>query len=360
MPRGSIHYAVTSETASTHLTISTYQRNTWGDFLELTLSNALRTATQHDVDFRKGLPVGVAQYMGTGSILQQDIAEQCSIGDEKTISKHIEQQQQFTATYEQLLAKLGEYVDLHASADDMLADYMRHRLPPLSDQAEQQLQKLASATSVTDKQQKQVQALLQDASTMQQHGNMPVNIESTAVRLTNRASIRISVGELDGEDDEEDEDEQSDDEEATADSSGDDKQYLTITFSAYNSVSNHMSSDPDADTELPPQKLRLPLESAPALLTLMNTYPEYIPMDELPSATAEGDEAAAADTRALQQMALALWSCGLLETKEVVDEAEDAEEEMKQEVEPTAKVPPAKQQNGKKPQNKKHKVNGKH
>merc|ERR1712096_394421 len=74
MPRGTIHQGnCLSEEHSLHITISTYQMNSWTDLLEKLLPAALTAASQEDLQFRQGLPrdfllnMGVAQEDKTSS-----------------------------------------------------------------------------------------------------------------------------------------------------------------------------------------------------------------------------------------------------------------------------------------------------
>ncbi|CAK6441579.1 unnamed protein product [Pipistrellus nathusii] len=57
-PRGTIHQADTPPglAHSTHLTISTYQSSSWGDFLLDTISGLVFDAAEEDVEFRAGIP----------------------------------------------------------------------------------------------------------------------------------------------------------------------------------------------------------------------------------------------------------------------------------------------------------------
>ncbi|XP_078449712.1 ribosomal oxygenase 2 isoform X2 [Lampetra planeri] len=57
-PRGTIHQADTPAGGchSTHLTISTYQNNTWGDLLLDTLPALVTEASRAEISFRRGLP----------------------------------------------------------------------------------------------------------------------------------------------------------------------------------------------------------------------------------------------------------------------------------------------------------------
>lgn len=64
-PRGYIHqgHAVEDE-HSLHITISTYQKNSWGHYLEKLLPQALALSMSEDVEFRRGLPRQYLDYMG--------------------------------------------------------------------------------------------------------------------------------------------------------------------------------------------------------------------------------------------------------------------------------------------------------
>ncbi|CAK8989267.1 Ribosomal oxygenase 1 (Bifunctional lysine-specific demethylase and histidyl-hydroxylase NO66) (Histone lysine demethylase NO66) [Durusdinium trenchii] len=67
LPRGTIHQGEAVEGhPSHHLTISTYQRHSWADFLEKALPEALARASQQPGDslFREGLPLRCWSYLG--------------------------------------------------------------------------------------------------------------------------------------------------------------------------------------------------------------------------------------------------------------------------------------------------------
>ncbi|VCX21264.1 unnamed protein product, partial [Gulo gulo] len=57
-PRGTIHQADTPPglAHSTHVTISTYQNNSWGDFLLDTISGLVFDTAKEDLEFRAGIP----------------------------------------------------------------------------------------------------------------------------------------------------------------------------------------------------------------------------------------------------------------------------------------------------------------
>ncbi|KAI6068267.1 Acyl-coenzyme A thioesterase 5 [Aix galericulata] len=67
-PRGFIHQGdCLPDAHSLHITVSSYQRNSWGDLLEKLLPAALQMALEEDVDYRQGLPMGYLGYMGVAN-----------------------------------------------------------------------------------------------------------------------------------------------------------------------------------------------------------------------------------------------------------------------------------------------------
>lgn len=113
-PRGIIHQAKTSKDIhSLHITLSTYQRNTWGDFLKKCIPRALEIAIEEDVEFRKSLPLQYAQYMGVSNA-----------------EINVEKRQAFEQKIKELTVKLTEYLPIDAAADQMVKDFLHESLPP--------------------------------------------------------------------------------------------------------------------------------------------------------------------------------------------------------------------------------------
>uniref|UniRef100_A0A8C4QH03 Bifunctional lysine-specific demethylase and histidyl-hydroxylase n=1 Tax=Eptatretus burgeri TaxID=7764 RepID=A0A8C4QH03_EPTBU len=68
-PRGFVHQAnCLPSTHSLHITISTFQRNTYGDLLEKLLPQMLQSAIEQDVELRRGLPRDLLHFMGVEHI----------------------------------------------------------------------------------------------------------------------------------------------------------------------------------------------------------------------------------------------------------------------------------------------------
>ncbi|XP_020721927.2 ribosomal oxygenase 1 [Bombus terrestris] len=121
-PRGTIHQGETIDnTHSLHITLSVYQKNSWGDFLEKLLPNALTTAIESDSEFRKGLPI---DYLRQCGFAYSDI--QNSAKDE------------FKERIKHLFNKLIEYIDIDKAADLMAKNHIHDCLPPVISENEQE------------------------------------------------------------------------------------------------------------------------------------------------------------------------------------------------------------------------------
>ncbi|KAJ8356647.1 hypothetical protein SKAU_G00194410 [Synaphobranchus kaupii] len=72
-PRGFIHQGnCLPDAHSLHITISSYQRNSWGDLLQKLVPVALEMAMEEDVEFRRGLPTDYLTYMGVQNSDKED------------------------------------------------------------------------------------------------------------------------------------------------------------------------------------------------------------------------------------------------------------------------------------------------
>ena len=117
LPRGFIHEAATgTAAASTHVTISTYQKHSWGELLRGLLPAALETAMEEDSDFRRGLPMGFLHRMGTGQPRSAEADQMAAWQGARALLKR--------------LAKHVTLPLLHETADKMAQDFMVSRLPP--------------------------------------------------------------------------------------------------------------------------------------------------------------------------------------------------------------------------------------
>ncbi|NWU84956.1 RIOX2 oxygenase, partial [Onychorhynchus coronatus] len=106
-PRGTIHQADTPPGAShsTHVTISTYQNNSWGDFLLDTIPGLVFDAAKDDVALRTSIPRQLLMQVNTADS---------------------------TKKLSSLLRRLADHLDhtRELRSSDMKKDFILHRLPP--------------------------------------------------------------------------------------------------------------------------------------------------------------------------------------------------------------------------------------
>ena len=120
-PRGFIHQANTVPGHhSLHITLSTYQKNSWADFMEACVKGALSEAIRSDVEFRKGIPLNMSQHLGAVHAYSSDEAS----ADRKMMMKRVRS----------LYAKIGEFLAIDEAADELQKKFQHDALPPkLSD-----------------------------------------------------------------------------------------------------------------------------------------------------------------------------------------------------------------------------------
>merc|ERR1719495_1276492 len=85
-PRGVIYQIQNDDDVnhSTHLSISTYQQNSWGDFMNHAVQQAIEKALEDDVSIRSGLPVNYLALLGTGKNISSYIVDDnCQDDDPK-------------------------------------------------------------------------------------------------------------------------------------------------------------------------------------------------------------------------------------------------------------------------------------
>ncbi|XP_068731298.1 ribosomal oxygenase 1-like [Montipora capricornis] len=114
-PRGTIHQADTpSDTHSLHITVSTYQKNAWIDFMEKLIPGALQVAFEEDQEFREGLPLNFLDYMGVANseLNNKDRTE-------------------FLRKVEKLMMKLVSHAPVDAAADQLSISVLHDCLPPI-------------------------------------------------------------------------------------------------------------------------------------------------------------------------------------------------------------------------------------
>uniref|UniRef100_A0A4W5PPY2 Bifunctional lysine-specific demethylase and histidyl-hydroxylase n=1 Tax=Hucho hucho TaxID=62062 RepID=A0A4W5PPY2_9TELE len=114
-PRGFIHQGdCLLDAHSLHITVSSYQRNSWGNLLAKVVPAALEMAMEEDVDFRRGLPVDYLTYMGVQNSDKED-----------------PRRVQFLCRIEELMKKLSTFAPVDAAVDQKAREYLHDCLPPM-------------------------------------------------------------------------------------------------------------------------------------------------------------------------------------------------------------------------------------
>ncbi|KAM4712579.1 ribosomal oxygenase 1 isoform 2-T2 [Anableps anableps] len=114
-PRGFIHQGnCLPDAHSLHITISSYQKNSWGDLLHKVIPAALEVAMEEDVAFRRGLPLDYLTYMGVQN-------------SEKEDPRRVE----FLARIEKLMKRLPNYAPVDAAVDQKAREFFHDCLPPV-------------------------------------------------------------------------------------------------------------------------------------------------------------------------------------------------------------------------------------
>lgn len=123
-PRGFIHQAQScKDKHSLHVTVSTGQQNTIGNFLEVLLPEAIASAINSTVSLRRSLPRDYLSYMGVMHSDQSDDDRRTTFSNEiKSALKVV----------------LGESMGmLDAAADQMAKNFLVDRLPPCLEDEEE-------------------------------------------------------------------------------------------------------------------------------------------------------------------------------------------------------------------------------
>ncbi|XP_075720538.1 ribosomal oxygenase 1 [Rhinoderma darwinii] len=119
-PRGFIHQGdCLPDAHSLHITVSSFQRNSWVDLLDKLLPAALQIAAEDDVEFRKGLPLDYLDYMG---------AQNADLLDPR--------RENFIEKVQVLMRKLAEYAPVDAAVDQKAKAFLHDCLPPVLTSAE--------------------------------------------------------------------------------------------------------------------------------------------------------------------------------------------------------------------------------
>ncbi|KAL8212974.1 UNVERIFIED_CONTAM: Ribosomal oxygenase 1 [Gekko kuhli] len=122
-PRGFIHQGdCLPDAHSLHITVSSFQRNSWGDLLEKLLPAALQMAIEEDVEYRQGLPIDYLEYTG---VVNSDVIDP--------------RRSTFMEKVQTLIAKLMNYAPVDAAVDQKAKDFFHDCLPPVLTETEKTL-----------------------------------------------------------------------------------------------------------------------------------------------------------------------------------------------------------------------------
>ncbi|XP_032441462.1 ribosomal oxygenase 1 isoform X1 [Xiphophorus hellerii] len=114
-PRGFIHQGnCLPDAHSLHITISSYQKNSWGHLLQKVIPAALEVAMEEDVEFRRGLPLNYLTYMGVQNSDKVDPRREI-----------------FLSRVEKLIKKLPNFAPVDAAIDQKAKEFFHDCLPPV-------------------------------------------------------------------------------------------------------------------------------------------------------------------------------------------------------------------------------------
>uniref|UniRef100_A0A8C4ZB05 Bifunctional lysine-specific demethylase and histidyl-hydroxylase n=1 Tax=Gadus morhua TaxID=8049 RepID=A0A8C4ZB05_GADMO len=112
-PRGFIHQGdCLPNSHSLHVTVSSFQRNSWGDLLAKLVPAALGVAMEEDVEYRQGLPLDYLTYMGVQN------------------SDKDPRREKFLSRMGGLMNKLAGYAPVDAAVDEKAKEFLHDCLPP--------------------------------------------------------------------------------------------------------------------------------------------------------------------------------------------------------------------------------------
>ncbi|XP_033635963.1 ribosomal oxygenase 2-like isoform X2 [Asterias rubens] len=198
-PRGTVHQADTPDDCpySTHVTISTYQRSSFGDVLMLAIPNVLNSAINNSLDFRKGVPVDL-------------------LTNSDTLSSS-------KSSFQRLLGQLSNHIGDHVqqAANQMVLDFVANRLPPFK---------------------------LDHADSGNSLGQMPTETCKVRLKFPKHVFVMTETEDEEGEEDDdeegEDEEDDEDDEGLTPDVGVNEKNlsYVVVRHSLNNTREEHMMS----------------------------------------------------------------------------------------------------------------------
>lgn len=111
-PRGTIHEARTVPGShSLHITLSVYQKTSYGDLLEILLPQALQKAIDTDIELRRGLPLNIWREFGL-------------------VNSATDAREKIAVHMKKLFERIFRHADLDSAVDQMALKYQHDALPP--------------------------------------------------------------------------------------------------------------------------------------------------------------------------------------------------------------------------------------
>eukprot|EP01135_Chromosphaera_perkinsii_P009410 Nk52_evm86s1737 gene=Nk52_evmTU86s1737 len=245
-PKGFVHQGEARKEHSMHATISTAQKTSWADFLEIALPRALSIAARENVEYRKSLPVGYYRYMGLSKAVEEN-----------------EQRREFVTQFCSLMENLTSYMPLDGVVDEFVVKYMKDCYPPCLTKKEKEVTVFKSNPAA------------QSAKSFAKVKKHPISLNSK-VRMVRPQVARMTI------------------EEDVA-------------------VLHHLLDNTRIYHEREEETLDFAIDVAPALATLIDSYPSYVTVGDLPITPPEEGEADEEEDNELKLTVVkALYDRGLL------------------------------------------------
>lgn len=117
-PRGYIHQASTlKDSHSLHITVSVYQKQTYGDLLEVLIPLALKEAIHNNVELRRGLPLNIWQRLGV-------------VNSDSYLPERDAIIQQINSYFDKVCRFVKKDASLDNAVDQMALRYQHDAMPP--------------------------------------------------------------------------------------------------------------------------------------------------------------------------------------------------------------------------------------
>ncbi|KAL9642751.1 hypothetical protein ABK040_009828 [Willaertia magna] len=242
--KGVIHQAVTTseDEHSLHVTVSISHQTSWQNYLEKALPMALELATNENVAFRKALPIGYSEYMGTYNAerVMAEVENGVSSGEDAV------RREQFIETCTQLMTEVIQYMPIDEAADEMVKQFLYDR-------------HVVEGFSSLSKEKKEIKE------------DEAVDLTNKKIRLVTKKAARVMLSNPKKQ-------------QTTEDNEEGDEETFVICYATRNTRIYH-------EVEL--QELELDMIFLPAVEYIFESYPSFVNISELPSLSNEEQQSLA-------------------------------------------------------------------